>query len=135
MSDTAPPVIDLEPDWRDEARALARAEGTTVLELLHRRVWAVQAAGPSVPVLAGLESAVRDLASALRQQASGAPVWLDAPAAVKYARLPTVKSLYQFVRRGVVPAHRLGRRLRFSRDELDAVLRSGRLCSRTTEGR
>jgi excisionase family DNA binding protein len=51
--------------------------------------------------------------------------WLTAKEAVAYLRLPSARALYQAVRRGQVPAHRLGpRRLRFSRAELDRALDS-----------
>ncbi|ABS28159.1 DNA binding domain, excisionase family [Anaeromyxobacter sp. Fw109-5] len=43
--------------------------------------------------------------------------------AAAYLRLPSVRALYQAVRRGQVPVHRFGpRRMRFHRAELDAVL-------------
>jgi hypothetical protein len=49
--------------------------------------------------------------------------WLSAPEATRYLRLPSVRALYQAVRRGWVPAHRFGpRQLRFHRLELDCVL-------------
>lgn len=51
--------------------------------------------------------------------------WLGADDAAAYLGMPSRKALYQAVRRGQVPAHRLGRRLRFSRPELDALLRRG----------
>lgn len=50
------------------------------------------------------------------------PRWLDADEAFRFLRLPSRKALYQAVRRGQVPAHRLGRRLRFSEMELDRLL-------------
>lgn len=50
--------------------------------------------------------------------------WLTTAEAVAYLGLPSRKALYQAVRRGQVPARRLGvRRMRFSRDELDRLLR------------
>jgi len=50
--------------------------------------------------------------------------WLTAEEAVAYLGLPSRKALYQAVRRGQVPVHRLGqRRMRFSRAELDEALR------------
>ena len=50
--------------------------------------------------------------------------WLTTDEAVAYLGLPSRKALYQAVRRGQVPAHRLGvRRMRFSRGELDELLR------------
>jgi excisionase family DNA binding protein len=51
--------------------------------------------------------------------------WLDADEATAYLRLPTRKALYAAVARGTVPAHRLGRRMRFLRPELDALLTKG----------
>lgn len=36
--------------------------------------------------------------------------WLSAPEATRYLRLPSVRALYQAVRRGWVPAHRFGPR-------------------------
>jgi hypothetical protein len=56
--------------------------------------------------------------------------WMTAAEAATYLRLPSVKALYERVRRGDVKAHRLGARstknraaLRFHRTELDAALR------------
>ena len=52
--------------------------------------------------------------------------WLTAEEAAAYLGFPTRKALYAAVERGQVAAHRLGRRLRFSRFELDrAVLAFG----------
>jgi excisionase family DNA binding protein len=49
--------------------------------------------------------------------------WLTTDQAVQYLALPSRKALYQAVRRGQVPVHRLGlRRMRFSRVELDELL-------------
>jgi len=48
--------------------------------------------------------------------------WLTADEATAYLGFPTRKALYAAVERGQVPAHKLGRRLRFSRNELDALL-------------
>lgn len=50
--------------------------------------------------------------------------WLTADEATAYLKLPSRDALYQAVCRGQVPAHRLGRRLRFRRPELDATLRA-----------
>jgi excisionase family DNA binding protein len=58
--------------------------------------------------------------------ALGRQVWLTAEEAALYLRLPTVKALYQAVRRGHLPARYLGNRLRFLRDELDAALARNR---------
>jgi excisionase family DNA binding protein len=49
--------------------------------------------------------------------------WMTADEAAAYLDYRTRAALYQAVRRGIVPAHRLGaRRLRFSQSELDAEL-------------
>ena len=49
--------------------------------------------------------------------------WMNAAEAASYLGLPSTKALYQAIRRGQVPAHRLGqRRMRFHRSELDKVL-------------
>ena len=66
-----------------------------------------------------------DTAERLAKPAT-APVerWLTAEEAVAYLGLPSRKALYQAVRRGQIPVHRLGqRRMRFSRAELDEALR------------
>jgi excisionase family DNA binding protein len=53
--------------------------------------------------------------------------WLGADQATRYLGFPSRKALYQAVRRGQVPVHRLGkRRMRFRRSELDRVLERGR---------
>jgi excisionase family DNA binding protein len=48
--------------------------------------------------------------------------WLTAKQAAAHLGLPSRKALYQAVRRGQVPVHRFGKRLRFSRAELDRAL-------------
>jgi excisionase family DNA binding protein len=48
--------------------------------------------------------------------------WLTATEATCYLGFPTRKALYAAVERGQVSAHRLGRRLRFRLEELDALL-------------
>ncbi len=48
--------------------------------------------------------------------------WLTADEAVAYLRFPSRDALYQAVSRGQLPVHRMGRRLRFRRPELDAKL-------------
>jgi excisionase family DNA binding protein len=46
--------------------------------------------------------------------------WMTSDQAVKYLALPSRKALYQAVRRGQIPSHRIGRRsLRFSKAEID----------------
>ena len=48
--------------------------------------------------------------------------WLTAKEAATYLLLPTVQALYQAVRRGQIPVHRLGNRMRFNVTELDKTL-------------
>lgn len=49
--------------------------------------------------------------------------WMTADEATAYLGYRTRGALYRAVRRGIVPAHRLGlRRLRFRRSELDGEL-------------
>ncbi len=50
------------------------------------------------------------------------PAWLTPEQAADYLALPSRRALYQAVRRGLVPGHRLGRLLRFYRPELDRIL-------------
>ncbi len=58
--------------------------------------------------------------------------WMTAEEAAAYLGYRTRAALYQAVRRGIVPAHRLGaRRLRFRRAELDKEL--GRHPSRLSD--
>jgi excisionase family DNA binding protein len=54
---------------------------------------------------------------------AGAGEAMTAEEAVAYLRLPSVRALYQAVRRKQVPVHRLGARMRFDRGELDDVLK------------
>ena len=49
-------------------------------------------------------------------------IWLTVEQAVRYLGLPSRKALYQAIRRGHVPVHRMGRGLRFFRAELDDAL-------------
>ncbi|ABC81236.1 helix-turn-helix domain-containing protein [Anaeromyxobacter dehalogenans] len=51
------------------------------------------------------------------------PEWMTAAEAASYLRLPSVKALYTRVARGQVKALRLGRRMRFRRRDLDALMR------------
>ena len=51
--------------------------------------------------------------------------WLTPEEAADYLRYPTVKALYQAVRRGDIPVHRRGsggRAMLFHREELDRAL-------------
>lgn len=57
----------------------------------------------------------------LVQAMPAASPWLTAAQAAAYLGLPSIRALYQAVRRGQVPARRLGRRLRFLRQELDGT--------------
>lgn len=49
--------------------------------------------------------------------------WLTADEAAGYLGLPSRRALYMAIRRGQVPVHRLGRRMRFNAHELDEALR------------
>jgi excisionase family DNA binding protein len=49
--------------------------------------------------------------------------WLTADEAVAFVGLPSRRALYMAVRRGQLPVHRMGRRMRFSARELDETLR------------
>ena len=53
-------------------------------------------------------------------------IWLTVEQAVRYLGFPTRQALYQAVRRGHVPVHRLGRALRFLKAELDQHLTRAR---------
>lgn len=65
----------------------------------------------------------RPTAAATGQLAAGTELhWLTATEATGYLGFPTRKALYCAVERGQVPAHKLGRRLRFRSEELDALL-------------
>lgn len=56
-------------------------------------------------------------------QTSNGDPWMTADEAAAYLGYRTRDALYQAVRRGHLPVHRLGpRRLRFRRSELDAEL-------------
>jgi excisionase family DNA binding protein len=61
-------------------------------------------------------------ASAAQPPAGTGLRWLTATEATGYLGFPTRKALYCAVERGQVPAHKLGRRLRFRSEELDALL-------------
>ena len=51
--------------------------------------------------------------------------WLTADEVAQYLRLPSRKAVYEWVRRGLLPARRLGRRVLFNRAEVDdALIRS-----------
>lgn len=58
--------------------------------------------------------------------------WLDTRAAASYLRM-TPNALRIAVHRGLIPARRLGRRLRFSRSEIDARLTLRAQCARGKE--
>jgi len=72
-------------------------------------------------------SSTTGTAGADRRASMQPPEWLAADQAVRYLGLPSRKALYQAVRRGQVPVHRLGtRRMRFRRAELDQLLERSR---------
>jgi len=48
--------------------------------------------------------------------------WLTADQVVAHLNFPSRKALYQAIRRGQIPSHRLGRRLRFSLAEIDKCI-------------
>jgi excisionase family DNA binding protein len=54
---------------------------------------------------------------------------MNADQVAEYLALPSRKSVYEAARRGEIPAYRLGRRLRFRREELDATLLRQRACA------
>ena len=47
--------------------------------------------------------------------------WLSAEQAAEYLAYPSRKALYEATRRGLIPVHRLGRRLLYNRNELDRL--------------
>ena len=86
-----------------------------------RRRAVTLAVAPSVP------SATATLAALERQSPDIPFEWFGADEATSYLGLPSRKALYQAVRRGQVPVHRLGpRRMRFRRVELDDLLKRSR---------
>ena len=48
--------------------------------------------------------------------------WMTADEAARYLGMPSRKALYQAIRRGQIRGHRLGRRLRFQKVDLDQAL-------------
>ncbi len=79
--------------------------------------WAPSAARPPEPAPAEQRAARPRLNTGERLVR-----WLTADEATAYLGFPSRKALYAAVERGQVPGHKLGRRLRFSRSELDALL-------------
>jgi len=61
-------------------------------------------------------------ASGLAVRRLAESTWLTVEEAMRYLGLRSRMALYQAVRRGQVPAHHFGRRLRFRRSELDESL-------------
>jgi len=61
--------------------------------------------------------------AALERRGPPTAGWLTANEAASYLGLPSRRALYMAIRRGQVPVHRLGRRMRFSAHELDEALR------------
>ena len=87
-----------------------------------RRV--IASASPPSPTIADLTAIP---AGAERRRSLAAIEWLGVDQAARYLGLPSRKALYQAVRRGQIPVHRLGtRRMRFRCAELDQVLERGR---------
>ncbi len=64
--------------------------------------------------------------AAVAQRAARTAGWLTAGEAATYLGLPSRRALYMAIRRGQVPVHRLGRRMRFDVGELDEALRGRR---------
>lgn len=64
--------------------------------------------------------------NALANPSASLGPWLTGDQVVEYLSLPSRKALYQAVRRGTIPGHRLGRNLRFSKIELDRWLEERR---------
>ena len=48
--------------------------------------------------------------------------WINATEAAAYLGLRSRKAVYQAVRRGQIPVHRLGKRMLFRKEEIDAVI-------------
>jgi len=57
--------------------------------------------------------------------------WMSPQDARRYLGLPSLSALYSMKARGELPYYQLGRRLRFRRSEMDALLEAGR-CRATT---
>jgi len=53
--------------------------------------------------------------------------WLNAKQSTEYLALPTTQAFYRAVRRGQIPAYRWGKRIRCDQDDLDQVIKQGRL--------
>ena len=51
------------------------------------------------------------------------PMWMTADQAATYLGLPSRRALYMVIRRGHLPVHRFGRRIRVNARELDEALR------------
>lgn len=56
--------------------------------------------------------------------------WLTAAVAAEYLGYPTVKALYQALRRLPIPRYKLGRKYRFVQAELDHFMRQQRLVNK-----
>jgi excisionase family DNA binding protein len=98
-------------EHRESPDRQARSQGTAVASTLAPRGRARRSEQPgdASPTRAAPSEAVE-----LR--------WLTATEATAYLGFPTRKALYAAVERGQIPAHKLGRRLRFRLEELDALL-------------
>ena len=49
--------------------------------------------------------------------------WMTVAQAAEYLALPSKRAMYNSVRNGHVSCHRLGRRIRFLKEDLDAALK------------
>lgn len=108
------------PDWRDEAIALAAEYKTTPLELLRRRVEANHET-------AALRHDLRHFSRLLQERVQKSDgVWLNVDDVGRLLGLSR-KAVYTTVERNPTgplaqASSRLGRRLRFSREAVDAIL-------------
>ncbi|HOX46038.1 MAG TPA: helix-turn-helix domain-containing protein [Myxococcota bacterium] len=127
------PVIDGPTSCRIATRGLADAAeslgllGELMAELSRRQGNGAGLHSPQeVPAPADTSqvlSVAEAIGSVLRRiSCPPTSAWNTAEQASVYLGLPSRKALYQAVRRGLVPAHRIGRRLRFRVAELDRVL-------------
>jgi len=110
------------PDPPDDRRDVldAEIEHDGGLDEWVRRRAAALGLVPARDLAAALLDAVKAAGDGVRRVETDA---MTSDEAVVYLRLPSRKSLYQLVRRGVLrPSRRIGRQMRFSRKALDAFL-------------
>jgi excisionase family DNA binding protein len=109
-------------DPNSQERRLSRALLAALAEVEKARTQ------PSEKSHAGLEPS-----QPVPKEGSGEPrgtptaerAWLTPKQATRYLGFASVKALYQAIRRGHIPVHRVGRLLRLRREELDQLI-SGR---------